>query len=129
MPESVDFQGYRKDSVTGIPTFLFAIDAVNVEQRVLSFGPSQVAIELGFLDSGTAKRFYRMDPSTVKSVAVSDGLIVRDAGEIKIPASERWAQTRVTLNPSKEKFVRSERTIAVRNALHVLPHARRQKRK
>ena len=110
MPESVDFRGYQKDSVTGIPTFLFAIDGVNVEQRVLSFGPNQVAIELGFPDSGTAKRFYRMDPSTVKSVAVSDGLIVRDAGVIEIPASERWAQIRVTLNPSKEKFVRSEPT-------------------
>ena len=49
-PKTIRFEGYRKEPATGLPTFLFRVDGVAIEQRVLSFGSDQVTIELHFPD-------------------------------------------------------------------------------
>ncbi len=109
-PKTIDFGGYRKEPATGIPTFLFSVDGVDIEQRVLSLGTDQVAIELRFPQTDSHKRFYRMNKSAVKSVTLSEGLKQLDSGIIEIPGSTNWAQIRLQLKPSKEKFVRAEPT-------------------
>ena len=99
-PRSIRFNGYRKESATGIPTFLFQVDDVPVEQRVLSFGHDQVTIELSFPDDNRSTRFYRMDPGVVASVDLSERLRTNDAGVIEIPVGESWAQIRLNLKPT-----------------------------
>lgn len=108
-PDSIVFKGYRKETATGIPTFLFQVDDVHVEQRVLSFADDQVTIELSFPQKGRSSRYYLMDPSAVASVELSDRLRMNDKGVIEIPASETWAQIRLKLKPVKDKFVRKGR--------------------
>jgi cytochrome c oxidase subunit 2 len=112
VPESIQFDGYRKEPATGIPTFLFRVDGVNVEQRVLSFGHDQVTIELSFPDASEPEtqdsiRYYHMDSSAVQTVELSERLTMQD-GIIEIPADQSWAQIQLKLKPSKEKFVRKE---------------------
>lgn len=109
-PDAIQFKGYRKDPTTGIPTFLFRVDGVAVEQRVLSLGPDQVTIELNFDDEERGPCYYLMDPAAVESVDLSERLEFSEHGVIKIPATERWAQIRLKLKPSKENFVRPEPT-------------------
>lgn len=109
-PQSIRFHGYRKEPVTGIPTFLFQVDGVSVEQRVLSFGPDQVTIELSFPEDDQSIRYYQMDPAVVVSVELSERLHITDSGVIEIPASESWVQIRLKLKPTNEKFVRTEPT-------------------
>lgn len=121
-PATIQFDGYRKESATGIPTFVFQVDGVSVEQRVLSFGPDQVAIELSFPENDKSTRFYRMNPAAVELVALSERLQLSDNGVIEIPAGETWAQIRLQLKPSQEKFVRQEPTTNGRllHALHCM---------
>lgn len=109
-PESIRFDGYRRESATGIPTFLFRVDDVPIEQRVLSFDFDQVTIELSFPSEDRSTHYYRTDPAAVESVELSDRLSFSAPGVIKIPATESWAQIRLKLKPSKEKFVRPEPT-------------------
>lgn len=110
LPETLEFQGYRVEPVTGIPTFLFAVDGVAVEQRVLSFGPDQVTIELAFPMGGEQPRFYRTDPAVVARVDVSERLKCLAPGLVEIPASEPWAQIQLRLKASNESFVRQQPT-------------------
>ena len=109
-PASIRFDGYRKEPATGIPTFLFRVDGVRVEQRVLSFGPDQVTLELALPESGRSARYYHTDPQAVESITLSERLRVRRPGVIEIPAAESWAQIRFKLKPSKDKFKRAEPT-------------------
>lgn len=110
IPESVEFAGYRIEPATGIPTFCFSVDGVAVEQRVLSFGPDQVTIELAFPSPGEEPRFYCMRKAAVEQVGVSDRLEQPAAGVVMIPAAESWAQIRLRLKPTKESFVRQQPT-------------------
>lgn len=110
IPESVEFAGYRIEPATGIPTFLFAVDGVPIEQRVLSFGPGQVTIELAFPTPGTQPRLYCMEMIAVEQCEVSDRLAQSRAGLVRIPAAEPWAQIRLQLKPTKESFVRQQPT-------------------
>ena len=110
IPEWVAFAGYRIEPATGIPTFLFAVDGVPIEQRVLSFGPDQVTIEVAFPDPGETPRFYCLDTTAFEHVALSDRLDQPAAGVVRIPAAESWAQIRLQLKPTKESFVRQQPT-------------------
>ena len=109
-PDSIHFDGYRRETATGIPTFLFRVDGVPIEQRVLSFDFDQVTIELSFPGEGRLTRYYRTDPAAVESVEFSERLRFSAPGVIEIPATESWAQIRLKLKPSREKFVRPEPT-------------------
>ena len=110
LPETVRFAGYRIEPATGIPTFLFAVDGVPIEQRVLSFGPDQVTIEVAFPNPGETPRFYCLDTTAFEHVALSDRLDQPAAGVVRIPAAESWAQIRLQLKPTKESFVRQQPT-------------------
>lgn len=107
-PASIRFRGYRKESATSIPTFLFEVDGVPVEQRVVSFSYDQVTIELSFPEDDKSTRYYHLNSNTVASVELSDSLRWSEPGIIEIPATEKWAQIRLKLKPSNEKFVRKE---------------------
>ena len=109
LPESVQFSGYRIEPITGIPTFLFTVDGVPVEQRVLSFGQDQVTIEFAFPKAGKQPRFYCMEMTAIEQCEVSDRLEKFAAG-VRIPATESWAQMRVRLKPTAESFVRQQPT-------------------
>lgn len=109
-PRSIRFTGYRKEPATGIPTFLFSIDDVPIEQRVLSFGPDQVTIELNFPEDDRSSRYYHMNRANVDSVELSERLQLNNSGAIEIPPAETWAQIRLNLKPGNEKFVRKEPT-------------------
>jgi len=109
-PKTIQFEGYRKEPATGIPTFLFRVDGVAIEQRVLSFGSDQVTIELHFPDDNHPYCYYRMDPVAVTAVEVSEKLRIGDRGVIQIPPGENWAQIRLRLKPSQDKFVRQKPT-------------------
>jgi len=109
-PKTIRFEGYRKEPATGLPTFLFRVDGVAIEQRVLSFGSDQVTIELHFPDDNHPHCYYRMDPVAVTSVDVSENLRIGDRGVIQIPSGENWAQIRLRLMPSQQKFVRQKPT-------------------
>jgi len=90
-PRSIRFIGYRKEQTTGIPTFLFHIDGVAIEQRVLSFGPGQVTIELNFRNESTP-RYYHINSDDVESVKLSERLQLNNSGVIEIPPTETWAR-------------------------------------
>lgn len=108
-PDTIQFEGYRKEPATGVPTFLFRIDGVEVEQRVVSFGRNQVTIELNFPEDDGVMRYYRMNSDAVKSLELSERLQINNS-VIEIPAREKWAQIRLQLNPTSEKFVRQAPT-------------------
>ena len=93
-PKAIEFEGYRKEPATGTPTFLFRVDDVAIEQRVLSFGDDQVLIELLFPDKNHPRCYYKTDPLAVTSIELSENLQLLDRGVIHIPAGEQWAQIR-----------------------------------
>ena len=105
-PKAIEFEGYRKEPATGTPTFLFRVDDVAIEQRVLSFGDDQVLIELLFPDKNHPRCYYKTDPLAVTSIELSENLQLLDRGVIHIPAGEQWAQIRIRLKPSQQPFVR-----------------------
>jgi hypothetical protein len=107
-PESIRFDGYRRERETGIPTFLYRVDGMPIEQRVVSFDVDQVTIELQLPGEERSPVYYLTDPEAVERVELSDRLRWTAAGVIEIPASERWAQIRLQLPPSTETFVRPE---------------------
>lgn len=109
-PTSIRFDGYSRESATGVPTFLFRVDGVSIQQRVVSFGFDQVTIELSFPDEDDSTRYYRTDAAVVESVELSERLRFINREVIEIPASENWAQIRLKLKPSQENFVRPEPT-------------------
>lgn len=109
-PQSIRFDGNRKELAKGIPTFLFRLDEVPVEQRILSFAHDQVTIELSFPEDDRSIRYYRIDPKAVASVQLSERLRMNESRVIEIPPSELWAQIRLKLRPTEEKFVREEPT-------------------
>jgi cytochrome c553 len=122
VPESIRFNGYRKEPATGIPTFLFEVDGVPIEQRVLSFGFDQVTIELNFPQGIKSVCYYQTNPNEVELIEVSERLELNESGVITIPVTETWAQIRLKLKPSKQKFVRPEPTVNGRllYALHCM---------
>ena len=85
-PKAIEFEGYRKEPATGTPTFLFRVDDVAIEQRVLSFG-NQVLIELLFPDKNHPRCYYKTDPLAVTSIELSENLQLLDRGVIHIPPS------------------------------------------
>jgi len=91
-PRSIRFTGYRKEPATGIPTFLFRIGDVPIEQRVLSFGPGQVTIELNFPENDRSTRYYQINSENVESVKLSERLQLNNSGVIEIPPTETWAR-------------------------------------
>jgi mono/diheme cytochrome c family protein len=109
-PMTIEFDGYRREVATGIPTFQFRVDGVPIEQRVLSFGRDQVTVELSFASVGDAPRFYCLDPKATTGIAVSDGVQVVRPGVIEIPAEESWAQIRLSLPHTAETFARQQPT-------------------
>lgn len=109
-PDAIRFDGYRRETETGIPTFLFRINGIRVEQRILSFKHDQVTIELSFPEKKPAVCYYRTDPTAVEAVELSERLHMKAAGVIEIPQAERWAQIQLRLIPTEEKFVRPEPT-------------------
>lgn len=76
----------------------------------LSFAHDQVTIELSFPEDDRSIRYYRIDPKAVASVQLSERLRMNESGVIEIPPSELWAQIRLKLRPTEEKFVREEPT-------------------
>jgi len=110
LPERVQFDGYRRDEATGMPTFLFHVDGVPVEQRVLSFAADQVTVEFAFPEAGNAKRYFLADQTAFTKIDVSEGLRMVSPKVVEIPADMALAQIRLTLPPSDNKFVRQKPT-------------------
>lgn len=106
LPENVEFNGYRRDAQSGEPTFLFEVDGVAVEQRILSSALDQVDLELHFPKTGTQTRYYLLDPTVHASVQLSDSLSWDKDGVIAIPGHVRSARIEIRLNPSNETFER-----------------------
>lgn len=121
-PKNIEFTGYKIDPTTGIPTFVFRIDGVEIEQRVLSFGTDLVAIELFFPEGKRPPCYYRLNPELVEAIEVSDTLDMDPRGVIQIPPNTSWAQIQVRLKPTQEKFVRPKPIINGRllYALHCM---------
>ncbi len=110
LPERVQFDGYRRDEATGMPTFLFRVDGVPVEQRVLSFAADQVTVEFAFPEAGNAKRYFLADQTAFTKIDVSAGLRMVTPEVVEIPADTALAQIKLTLPPSDNKFVRQQPT-------------------
>ena len=109
-PEHVQFDGYRRDEATGMPTFLFRVDGVPVEQRVLSFAADEVTVEFAFPEVDNAKRYFLADLVAVKKIDVSEGLRMITPEAVEIPADTALAQIKLTLPPSENTFVRQKPT-------------------
>jgi cytochrome c2 len=106
LPGNIKFNGYRRDVQSGEPTFLFEVDGVEVEQRVLSSGSDQVKIELVFPESYSSPRYYLLDPAVHASVQLSDGVKWKRNGVIEIPAAINKATIDIRLQPADKTFER-----------------------
>ena len=106
LPELIEFHGYRRDTQTGEPTFLFEVDGIAVEQKVVSPGADQLTIELQFPENGDDTRFYHLDPALHASVQLSDSLTWSQEGVIEIPGNVRSATIAIRLKPSDKTFER-----------------------
>ena len=106
LPEKVEFNGYRRDAQSGEPTFLFEVDGVAVEQRILSSAQQEVVIELHFPKNGTQTRYYLLDPTVHASVQLSDPLSWSKDGVIAIPGNARSARIDIRLKRTQKIFER-----------------------
>lgn len=110
LPESIQFDGYLRDQTTGMPTFMFHVDDVSVEQRVSSFAADQINIELAFPLPCKQKRYFLLDHEAFKKVEVIGELRMVTPSVVEIPADTALAQIRLTLPPSDNTFVRQQPT-------------------
>ncbi len=106
IPDKIEFNGYRRDAQSGEPTFLFEVDGVVVEQRVVSTAADQVTIELLFPNAESSKRYYLLDSTEHASVQLSDSLSWSEDGVIAIPGDVHTTTISVRLNPTNETFER-----------------------
>ena len=105
-PTDLRFQGYRRDAVTGNPTFLFQVDGVAIEQVISSPAKDVVTLHFFFPESGTSDRYYQLDASVHRQVELSNGLRWADQGAIEIPRDLREATVTIHLPPIEAPFVR-----------------------
>lgn len=106
LPDSLVFGGYRRDSETGEPMFLFEVDGVVVEQRLVSSAENSVVLEFHFPNSLTQNAFYHLDPDALESAQLSDGLSWRSNTVIKFPIGSNAARIHIQLTPTDKEFVR-----------------------
>ncbi|MDB4473483.1 cytochrome c [Opitutaceae bacterium] len=105
-PDELRFRGYRRDTTTGAPTFLFEVDGVTVEQTISSPAPDVVVLNLNFPAPGTQLRFYHLNAAKHPRVQLSDGLSWNSPGVIAIPAQLARASITLQLEPQSTPFAR-----------------------
>lgn len=106
MPDAIRFQGYRRDATTGEPTFLFEVDGVSVEQKIVSPKPYVVAMNFTFPKRDGRRLFYLLDPTPHLQVALGKGLKWSGPGVIEISPEQSTAHIRIHLKPTDKTFVR-----------------------
>jgi len=110
LPESIRFQGYRRNPETGSPTFLFEVDGVAVEQKLTTTGTDTIALQFSFPDRPTDSPaiFYRIDSDKHTSVDLGEGLkwTGDDQTAVEIPVSVSSTTISVQLKPTDKVFVR-----------------------
>ena len=105
-PETVHFQGYRRDAMTGDPTFMFAIDGIAIEQRVSSPASDQITLKLHFPEALTQAAYYHLNPKAHAKVDLATHLRWSEPGIIEIPAGASEAEVTITLKPTDKTFKR-----------------------
>lgn len=106
LPGRLVFGGYRRDSDTGDPTFLFEVDGIAVEQRLALSGDNSVILEFRFPNSLKHNAFYHLDSDTHESVQLSHGLSWRSDKVVEFPIGSRVATIHIQLTPTDKEFVR-----------------------
>lgn len=107
-PKTLRFQGYRRDSESGEPTFQFEVDGISIEQRVSSNSPDTVKIELMFPKQTRVVTYYRLNASAHSRVELSEGLSWAFPGVVEIPAKTFKAAMNLILKPTSKTFTRKE---------------------
>jgi cytochrome c2 len=106
LPKQLEFLGYRRDYVTGNPTFLFEVDGVSIEQTLSSRETDQITIDMVFPQASSDSKFYLLDPDIHSRIELGEGLHWRTSGVIEIPARQRKATLTISLKPTNKTFVR-----------------------
>jgi hypothetical protein len=106
LPVTLEFNGYRRDSKTGEPTFLFEVDGVPVEQRMVSKGSESISIEWTYPKPTKVNTYYLLNPQLHARVQLSAPLRWSAPGVIEIPANTHMASVELTLTPAQETFER-----------------------
>lgn len=106
MPSSIRFHGYRRDSKSGEPTFLFEVDGVAVEQKLNSPKPMMITMEFTFPSKHEQSLYYLLDPGANLHVNLGNGLKWSAPGVIEIPAGQSEASFEIYLKPTDKAFVR-----------------------
>jgi len=106
LPKDVDFRGYRRDTKTGTPTFLFEVDGLAVEQRLSFPAPETVRIEFRFSHPSGATAYYHLDSKIHKPVGLSVGLRWFASNVVAIPTSVGEATITIRLKPTTKTFTR-----------------------
>lgn len=106
LPESVQFKGYDRDTITGAPTFRFEVDGVPVEQNIVSPEPHVVMLVLRFPEKSREARFYRINPTNHLQIKLDESLRWSGHGIVEIPADAETATITVHLKPTDKNFVR-----------------------
>ncbi len=108
LPQSLVFKGYRRESGTKEPTFLFEIDGYPVEQAIKSTDANTVQLNLYFPIGDTQTRYYHIDASQHERVALSDGLRWATPGVVAIPGRLESATLTIRLKPAETPFARKQ---------------------
>jgi cytochrome c2 len=106
LPSAIRFHGYRRDSKSGDPTFLFEVDGVAVEQKLHSPKPLVVTMAFAFPGKHEQSLFYLLDPGTHLHVNLGKGLKWNGSGIIEIPPGQSAADFEIYLKPTDKAFVR-----------------------
>ena len=106
LPESLEFIGYRRDSVTGNPTFMIEVDGVFAEQTLSSNEQNQITIGMEFSKLPRVTKYFLLDPLVHSAIELSEGLRWSTSGVIEIPAGQQKAEVTIFLKTTSETFVR-----------------------
>lgn len=106
VPTTVKFNGYRRDSGSGKPTFSFEIDGLAVEQSVELTSPDVVKLSFNFAMPSESKSYYRIDFSKLNKVELGEGLVKGSDNAVEIPAGAKSAEIVLHLKPIGEAFER-----------------------
>ena len=106
LPGSLVFKGYRRNTNTGNPTFLFEVDKVVVEQELASPAKDSVILKFRFPNSLKKSAFYHLNSGIFASVQLSDGLNWQTDKVVELPEGAKTATIHIQLTPADEEFVR-----------------------
>ena len=108
LPETIRFRGYRRQSKSGDPTFLYTINQTEVEQQVSNPETDLIGIEFHFPKGANEPLFFLLDSNSHREVSLSENLEWSSPGIISIPKGTENGLISIRLKKTNKTFTRKQ---------------------